>query len=127
MAYQSGDAFEILRELQAQERTFDGVILDPPAFAKRKGNIDNAVRGYKQINLRALKMLSPGGFLLTCSCSSPISRDLFRAIVLDAAADARRVVRLVAEGGAGADHPRLLNVPETDYLKSMLLQVVETY
>ena len=125
--YRQGDAFELLRELEGEHRSFDVVILDPPAFAKRKANLANAARGYKQINLRALRMLSPGGILLTCSCSSPMSREMFQSIVGEAAADARRIVRVVAQGGAGADHPVLLNVPETDYLKSMLLEVVETF
>jgi 23S rRNA (cytosine1962-C5)-methyltransferase len=122
-----GDAFDLLRELESENAMFDVVVLDPPAFAKRKANIENAARGYKQINLRALRMLPPGGMLLTCSCSSPINRDFFRDIVHEAAGDARRVVRIVAEGGAGPDHPALLNVPETDYLKSLLLEVVEVY
>jgi 23S rRNA (cytosine1962-C5)-methyltransferase len=120
-----GDGFEVLRNLESEGKRFDGIVLDPPAFAKSKTHKEAAARGYKEINLRALKMLPVGGFLLTCSCSYQTGRGDFRKIVMKAAGEARRLVRVVAEGAAGADHPALLNVPETDYLKSLLLVVVE--
>jgi 23S rRNA (cytosine1962-C5)-methyltransferase len=120
-----GDGFDVLREFESEGRKFDGIVLDPPAFAKSKAAVEGAGRGYKEINLRALKMLPVGGFLLTCSCSYHVSRAEFRKLVMRAAGEARRLVRVAAEGGAGPDHPVLLNVPETDYLKSLLLTVVE--
>jgi 23S rRNA (cytosine1962-C5)-methyltransferase len=120
-----GDGFEVLRQFESEGKKFDGIVLDPPAFAKSKAHVEGASRGYKEINLRALKMLPVGGFLLTCSCSYHVHRAEFRKTVMKAAGEARRLVRVVAEGMAGPDHPVLLNVPETDYLKSLLLVVVE--
>lgn len=123
MEFQEGDGFDVLRELAGAGRTFDVIVLDPPAFAKRKEHLESAERGYKQINLRAVQMLRPGGRLLTCSCSYTVGREDFRRIV--AAADAGLSLRVVAEGRAGPDHPVLLGVPQTDYLKALLLQAVE--
>jgi 23S rRNA (cytosine1962-C5)-methyltransferase len=120
-----GDGFEVLRELEAEGKRFDLIVLDPPAFAKSKAHKENAARGYKEINLRALKMLPVGGVLLTCSCSYHTGRADFRKIIMRAAGEARKLVRVIAEGSAGPDHPMLLNVPETDYLKSLLLVVVD--
>jgi 23S rRNA (cytosine1962-C5)-methyltransferase len=125
MEFQEGDGFDVLRELADSGRTFDVIVLDPPAFAKRKEHLKSAERGYKQINLRALTMLRPGGYLLTCSCSYTVGREDFRRLVAEAAADAGRALRLAAEGRAGPDHPVLLHVPQTDYLKAVLLQAVE--
>lgn len=119
------DAFEALREFESQKRPFDVVVLDPPAFAKSKEHVENAVHAYKDINRRALRLLGVGGVLLTCSCSYHVGPGEFRRAVLRAAGEAGRLVRLIEEGGAGPDHPVLLNVPETDYLKSLLLRVVE--
>jgi 23S rRNA (cytosine1962-C5)-methyltransferase len=122
-----GDGFETLRRLDTEGRQFDVVVLDPPAFAKRRSHLDHALRAYKQINLRAVRMLPVGGWLLTCSCSYQVDRSGFRAVLLEAAADARCVLRVTAEQGAAADHPALLNVPETDYLKCLLACVVEKF
>lgn len=119
------DAFEALREFEGEKRPFDVVVLDPPAFAKSREHQEAAFHAYKDINRRALKLLPVGGILLTCSCSYHIGRGEFRRAVMRAAGEAGKLVRLLNEGGAGPDHPVLLNVPETDYLKSLLVQVVE--
>jgi 23S rRNA (cytosine1962-C5)-methyltransferase len=100
------------------------IVLDPPAFAKNRASIDNAVRGYKEINLRAIKCLPPGGFLVTCSCSFHMGPDLFRETVAKAAVDAGRIVREVYAGAQPPDHPILWGAPETHYLKCLVLQVL---
>jgi 23S rRNA (cytosine1962-C5)-methyltransferase len=116
------DAFEILREwAQAGER-FDAIVLDPPAFAKSKRAVEGALRGYKELNLRALKMLRPGGLLVTCSCSHHVGWADLEAAVAAAAADAGRRVRLLERRGAAPDHPVVLNLPETEYLKCLVLE-----
>ena len=125
--YEVGDGFEVLRTLARGPRKFDLIVIDPPAFAKTAGQAEKATQAYQELNRQALRMLPVGGHLLTCSCSQPITRRIFRKLVADAAGEARRIVRVVAEGGAGKDHPVLLNVPETDYLKSLLVCVVEKY
>jgi 23S rRNA (cytosine1962-C5)-methyltransferase len=118
-----GDAFAILRDwAQAGER-FDVLVLDPPAFAKSKRAVEGALRGYKELNLRALKMLRAGGLLVTCSCSHHVSWADLEAAVAAAAADAGRRVRLLERRGAAADHPVVLNLPETEYLKCLVLEV----
>ena len=96
-------------------------MLDPPAFAKSRKTLDTALRGYKELNLRALKMLRPGGTLVTCSCSYHVSEAEFVGVVAEAAADAHRSVRLVEKRGQSKDHPILLGVPETAYLKCLIL------
>ena len=98
-------------------------MLDPPAFAKTKRDLDAALRGYKELNLRALKMLRPGGVLVTCSCSYNVGQADFIEMLADAARDARRTLRLVEVRGQGRDHPILLNVPETLYLKCVIAYV----
>lgn len=118
-----GDAFELLRAYDAEERRFDTVVLDPPAFAKSSRAVEGALRGYKEMNLRALKMLRPGGTLITCSCSHHISRQDFTEVVAGAAADAGRRVRLLETRGAALDHPEVLTLPETAYLKCLIAQV----
>src|SRR5690606_8203765 len=105
------DGMEALKQLQAEGRRFEIIVLDPPAFAKNKTHFQHAMRAYKRLNVRALKMLPAGGYLLTCSCSYHVNRQDFRAAVMQAAGEARRIVRVVREGGAGADHPMLANVP----------------
>lgn len=117
------DVFDLLPQLEAQGETYDVVILDPPAFTKSRSTVDSARRGYKEINLRAMKMLPPGGFLITCSCSQHISADLFRQIVQEAASDARVVLRQVEFRTQGRDHPILPASPETMYLKCGIYQV----
>lgn len=117
-----GDAFEILRDWSEAGEKFDTIILDPPAFAKSKRAVEGALRGYKELNLRALKMLRPGGLLVTCSCSHHVSWADLEGAVAAAAADARRRVRLLDRRGAAPDHPVILNLPETEYLKCLVLE-----
>ena len=118
-----GDAFEILRDWSGSGQTFDAIVLDPPAFAKSKRAVEGALRGYKELNLRALKMLRPGGLLVTCSCSHHVSWADLEGSVASAAADATRRVRLLERRGAALDHPVVLNLPETEYLKCLVLEV----
>ena len=117
------DAFEILRDWSQARETFDAIVLDPPAFAKSKRAVEGALRGYKELNLRALKMLRPGGLLVTCSCSHHVSWADLESAVAAAAADASRRVRLLERRGAALDHPVILNLPETEYLKCLVLEV----
>lgn len=117
-----GNAFDILRELQQQGQRFQTISLDPPAFAKNKRALESALRGYKEINLRALKLLEPGGLLITSSCSYHLSVDRFEDILLQAALDARRQVQLLERRGAAGDHPQRLGFPESRYLKCLVLR-----
>jgi 23S rRNA (cytosine1962-C5)-methyltransferase len=114
------DAFELLRAWSDAGTAYDTIVLDPPAFAKSKRAIEGALRGYKELNLRALKMLRPGGVLVTCSCSHHICAADFTATVAAAAADAGRRVRLLERRGAAPDHPVILTIPETEYLKCLI-------
>ena len=118
-----GDAFEILRDWSGAHEQFDTIVLDPPAFAKSKRALEGALRGYKELNLRAIQMLKPHGLLVTCSCSHHVSPADFEAVVAAAAADARRRLRLKQRRGAAPDHPVILNIPETEYLKCLVLEV----
>ena len=120
--WREANTFDLLRELERRREQFDTIVLDPPAFAKTKANLDRAVAGYKEINLRAMRILAPEGVLFTSSCSYHVSRDVFNAMLADAARDSGRRLQLLAITGAAADHPELLNVPETGYLKGALLQ-----
>jgi 23S rRNA (cytosine1962-C5)-methyltransferase len=117
------DAFELLREYDATEQRFDTIVLDPPAFAKSKRAVEGALRGYKEMNLRAMKMLRDGGTLVTCSCSHHVSPEAFRGVVAAAAADAGRRVQVVETRGAAPDHPDVLTLPETNYLKCLICRV----
>jgi 23S rRNA (cytosine1962-C5)-methyltransferase len=117
-----GDAFQVLREWSDAGERFDAIVLDPPAFAKSQRAVEGALRGYKELNLRALKMLRPGGLLVTCSCSHHVGWAELEAAVASAAVDASRRVRLLERRGASADHPVVLNLPETEYLKCLLLE-----
>jgi 23S rRNA (cytosine1962-C5)-methyltransferase len=117
------NAFDYLRDRSEEEPAFDLVVLDPPAFAKSKDALAAARRGYKEVNLRALQILRPGGMLVTASCSYHLPEEALEALVLDAANDAGRRVQLVERRGAGRDHPVLLGVPETRYLKCLFLRV----
>jgi 23S rRNA (cytosine1962-C5)-methyltransferase len=122
--FKVSNAFDLLRaESEAGER-YDTIVLDPPAFAKTKSSIDAALRGYKEINLRAFHLLSPGGVLVTCSCSFHVDEATFERTVLQAASDARRSVQVVERRGAARDHPTLLGVPETRYLKCLIMRVM---
>ena len=114
------NAFDLLKDYSASGQRYDTIVLDPPAFAKSKRDLDAALRGYKELNLRALKMLRPGGVLITCSCSYHVSQADFLQMLADAARDARRTLRLVEVRGQSKDHPVLLNVPETAYLKCVI-------
>ena len=118
-----GDAFQVLRDWSDAGEKFDAIVLDPPAFAKTKRAVEGALRGYKELNLRALKMMRPGGVLVTCSCSHHVSWAELEAAVASAAADAPRRVRLLERRGAAPDHPVVLNLPETEYLKCLVLEV----
>jgi 23S rRNA (cytosine1962-C5)-methyltransferase len=118
-----GDAFQILREWSDAGEKFDTIVLDPPAFAKSRNAVEGALRGYKELNLRALKMATAGGLLVTCSCSHHIGWADLEANVASAATDAHRRVRLLERRGAALDHPVVLNLPETEYLKCLVLQV----
>ena len=116
------DAFALLRDWSDAGTVYDTIALDPPAFAKTKRAVEGALRGYRELNLRALKMLRPGGRLVTCSCSHHVSLGEFMETLRAAAGDARRRVRLVEVRGAAADHPVVLNIPETEYLKCVILE-----
>jgi 23S rRNA (cytosine1962-C5)-methyltransferase len=117
-----GNVFDELRGLDRTGERFDTIVLDPPAFAKNKAAVANARAGYKEINLRALKMLNPGGVLVTCSCSYHINEALFAEMVYEASVDARAHVTVVEKRMQGRDHPVMLGVPETYYLKCLILR-----
>jgi 23S rRNA (cytosine1962-C5)-methyltransferase len=117
------NAFDLLRDYADSKRQFDSIVLDPPAFAKSKRTLDTAMRGYKELNLRALKMLRPGGTLVTCSCSFHVSSKDFLEIVTQAARDAHRTVRILENRAQAKDHPMVLSVPETAYLKCLTCNV----
>jgi 23S rRNA (cytosine1962-C5)-methyltransferase len=117
------NAFDLLKDYSSSGHFYDTIVLDPPAFAKSKREMDAAMRGYKELNLRALKMLRPGGFLVTCSCSYHVSQSDFLEMLAASALDARRELRLVEVRGQSKDHPILLNVPETGYLKCVIASV----
>ncbi len=117
------NAFDLLRDWSTSGTMFDTIVLDPPAFAKSKRAVDGALRGYKELNLRAMKMLRPGGVLVTCSCSHHVPLAEFQEAVAAAAGDAGRRVRLIERRGAAQDHPVILTIPETEYLKCLICRV----
>ena len=119
------NVFDLLKDLDQRGERFDTVILDPPAFAKSKDAVEKASRGYKEINLRALKILKPGGCLITCSCSYHVHEEDFEAILADAAVDAKATVTIVEKRRQARDHPVVLGVPETLYLKCFVLRKLE--
>jgi 23S rRNA (cytosine1962-C5)-methyltransferase len=119
------NAFDFLRALEGERARFDTIVIDPPAFAKRKSALEGARRGYKDLNLRALRLLAPGGTLITCSCSGKMTRELFEELLVDAARDVGRRMVVAERRGAGPDHPVLLGVPETEYLKCFVLRAVD--
>jgi 23S rRNA (cytosine1962-C5)-methyltransferase len=123
--FRAANVFDAMREFEAGGNRFDTIILDPPAFAKNRASLASAARGYKEINLRALKLLHPGGVLVTSTCSYHVSEEMFLEIIGDAALDARRRVQLVEKRGQSSDHPVLLGVPETHYLKCVIARVIE--
>lgn len=118
------NVFDKLAEYDTRNTRFDTIVLDPPAFAKNRGAIGAALRGYKEINLRALRLLNPGGVLITCSCSYHVDEALFLEMLKDAAHDAGRMIQLIEKRTQSRDHPILLTVPETYYLKCMVLRVL---
>jgi 23S rRNA (cytosine1962-C5)-methyltransferase len=122
--FQEADAFEWLSSAAATHRRYSLVVLDPPAFTKSRRNLEDAVRGYKEINLRALRLLSPGGILVTCSCSHHMSEAQLLEVVAEAALDAGRTLRVLERRTQAQDHPILLTVPETLYLKCLILEVL---
>ncbi|HXM60377.1 MAG TPA: class I SAM-dependent rRNA methyltransferase [Terriglobales bacterium] len=117
------NAFDLLRDYASAGQQYDTIVLDPPAFAKSKSSLETALRGYKELNLRALKMLRPGGILVTCSCSYHVSTDEFIQVVAQAAHDMHRNLRILESRTQAKDHPILLSVPETAYLKCLILAV----
>jgi 23S rRNA (cytosine1962-C5)-methyltransferase len=117
------NAFDLLRDYADAGRRYDTIVLDPPAFAKSKANLETALRGYKELNLRALKMLRPGGILVSCCCSYHVSPAQYLEVVGDSARDVHRNLRIMENRGQAADHPILLSVPETEYLKCVVAYV----
>jgi len=118
------NVFDVLREMEAAGDRFDVIVLDPPAFAKNRASLKAAIRGYKEINLRALKLLNSGGVLITCTCSYHVSEELFIEIVAQAAIDAHRRVQIIEKRIQASDHPVLVGVPETYYLKCVIARVI---
>jgi 23S rRNA (cytosine1962-C5)-methyltransferase len=118
------NAFDLLRDYANASRRYDTVVLDPPAFAKSQRNLETALRGYKELNLRALKMLRPGGILVTCTCSHHVSEADFLEMLASAAADSHRTLRVLEKRGAAKDHPTVISIPETAYLKCVICYVV---
>ncbi|MBR4470719.1 MAG: class I SAM-dependent methyltransferase, partial [Erysipelotrichaceae bacterium] len=117
------DVFDYLIEMEQKKEKFDVIILDPPAFTKSKNSLKNASKGYKEINYRAMKLLKPGGFLVTCSCSEYMTRDLFMKVILSAANDSHRRLRLVESRAQAPDHPIILGNNVSEYLKCIIVQV----
>jgi 23S rRNA (cytosine1962-C5)-methyltransferase len=124
VTFREANTFDLLKEYDEAGRRFEMIILDPPAFAKNRDSIDAAHRGYKEINLRALKLLRPGGFLLTCSCSYHVTEALFLQIVAEAANDAHKSLLVAERRTQAQDHPIVLTMPETHYLKCLILRVL---
>ena len=122
--FREADVFDLLAGYSSARREFSMVVLDPPAFAKSRASLEGALRGYKEINLRALRLLCPGGVLVTCSCSHHVSEAAFLEVVAAASLDAGRQLRVLERRTQSQDHPILLTVPETHYLKCLILEVV---
>lgn len=118
------NVFDTLREMESARERFDVIVLDPPAFAKNRASLKPAVRGYKEINLRSLKLLNPGGVLVTCTCSYHVSEELFLEIIAGAAIDAHRRIQIIEKRMQSTDHPVLIGVPETYYLKCVIARVI---
>jgi 23S rRNA (cytosine1962-C5)-methyltransferase len=121
---EEADAFERLRSLKSEGESFDVVVLDPPAFVKSRKVLKEAMKGYHTINRRAMELLRPGGYLITCSCSYHMERDMFRNLLANAAQQAGREMRLIKVRSQAPDHPVLLAMPETEYLKCFVLQAI---
>ena len=123
--FREANVFDALRAMEDAGERFETVVLDPPAFAKNRASVPAAARGYKEINLRALKLLEPGGVLVSCTCSYHMSEQMFLDVIAEAASDARRRVQLVERRTQSRDHPVLVGVPETLYLKCVVARVIE--
>jgi 23S rRNA (cytosine1962-C5)-methyltransferase len=119
------NVFDELRRLEKAGERYDTIVLDPPAFAKNKASVPNALAGYKEINLRAMRLLSPGGYLVSCSCSYNVNEDMFAAVLHEASVDSHTPVAVVEKRMQGRDHPVLVGAPETYYLKCFILRRVE--
>jgi len=124
ISFEVANVFDLLKNLDEQKELFDIIVLDPPAFAKNRGAVTAAIRGYKEINLRAIKLLKPGGILISCTCSYNVSEEVFLGIIQSAAIDAGRQLQLLEKRVQSRDHPILLSVSETYYLKCMILRVL---
>jgi 23S rRNA (cytosine1962-C5)-methyltransferase len=124
VTFREANTFDLLKEYDEVGRRFDMIVLDPPAFAKNRDSIPAAQRGYKEINLRAMKIIKPGGYLVTCSCSYHVSEASFLQILAEAANDARKVIAVAERRTQSQDHPILLAMPETHYLKCLILRVL---
>lgn len=124
LQWREANCFDFLKTADQEKQRFDTVVIDPPAFARQKNNLEAALRGYKELNLRALKILNPGGYLVTCSCSFHVSEADLLGLVAEAALDAHRTVVVVERRMQSRDHPVLLTVPETHYLKCLILRVL---
>ena len=122
-SFRVGNVFDMLREYDRRGEMFDAVILDPPPFGRSRKSITGAVKGYKEINLRAMKILKPGGILVTCTCSHHVKRETFYDALFRAALDAHRHLSLLQEGGQALDHPVILGIPETAYLRCLIFRV----
>ena len=122
--FREANVFDALREMETRGERFDTIVLDPPAFAKNRASLKSALRGYKEINLRAMKLLNPGGALATCTCSYHVSEDLFLEIIAAAAVDAKKRVQIVEKRMQASDHPVLLGMPETYYLKCVVARMI---
>lgn len=125
ISFVEADVFDFLRELERDRERFDTIVVDPPAFAKSRSTVPAALRGYKDVNLRAMRVLAPGGTLFTASCSFHVGRDAFFEMLLDAARDSGRRLALRALTGQPADHPEVLTIPETGYLKGALIEALD--
>ncbi|HEY0005442.1 MAG TPA: class I SAM-dependent rRNA methyltransferase [Pyrinomonadaceae bacterium] len=125
VSFETANVFDALRELEAAGERFQTIVLDPPAFAKNRASVQAAARGYKEINLRALKLLDAGGVLVTCTCSYHMLEGMFLDLLAEAASDARRSIQLVEKRMQSSDHPVLMGVPETYYLKCFIVRVID--
>jgi 23S rRNA (cytosine1962-C5)-methyltransferase len=125
IAAREANVFDELRHLEKTGVRYDTIVLDPPAFAKNKASVPNAIAGYKEINLRAMRLLAPGGHLVTCSCSYNVNEEMFGAVLHEASIDSQVPLTIVEKRTQGRDHPVLVGVPETHYLKCFILRRVE--
>jgi len=125
VSFEVANVFDALRGMESAGKRFDTIVLDPPAFTKSRATVKSGARGYKEINLRALKLLNPGGVLITCTCSYHVSEQMFLEIIADASVDARRRLQVIEKRGQSRDHPVLLGVPETHYLKCVIARAVD--